>query len=146
MFVRFRGVQDAKLLEKQLNGIRYKGRLLETNLSLYERREKVYANDTTRKKERPTIKHNLRIGLRDQRTVTEVTRIQDHRAGIVTPPSSFPLASSPLPPILPQQEQENHHWCRKTTIVGETLSLDHLGHRPKLLFIIEEPTIKIKYL
>ncbi|KAL4567770.1 hypothetical protein LXL04_023363 [Taraxacum kok-saghyz] len=49
------------------------------------------------------------------------------------------------PPIVLRRQFATHNWLRKTPLIAETLSIDHLGHLPKLL----KPTsgsIEIKYI
>lgn len=108
MFVRFRGVQDIKGLEKQLNDVIYKGRVLKANLSLYGRKEKPHAKSASWRHTQPANKHSLRTGMRDQRTFVEVTR-PDERAGIVPPSTTLPPTLPPQPSILLHQELENYH-------------------------------------
>lgn len=69
-------------------------------------------------------------------STTNITKLT-----ISTPPGP------PLPlPIILQREPSTTSWLRKTTLVGEAVSLDHLGHLPKLILSNGESDTTIKYI
>ncbi|KAI3508623.1 hypothetical protein L1887_23632 [Cichorium endivia] len=73
--------------------------------------------------------------------------------GIMTPGvddgTTTSLPAAPLlyhPPIILKKDTLMFNWLAKTTIVGEAISLIHLGHFKNLLFAKKETFCEIKYL
>lgn len=77
---------------------------------------------------------------RDTRTFAEVTCPRPkHQPQIQDPPPSPPL-------ITISPDTETSHRLRKISVVGEALSLAHLGHMRSLIQLKETPNFDIKYI
>lgn len=57
-------------------------------------------------------------------------------------------STPPSPPhILPthlQVDNDMERWIQKSTLIGETMSLSHLGHLPALMAIHSDITVDVK--
>ncbi|KAL4575938.1 hypothetical protein LXL04_012025 [Taraxacum kok-saghyz] len=143
-FVRFREVNNTFDLEKKMDGTIIKGRRLEVNLAKHGRKESPRQTHNTRVN-RPAQTNNAWRGnsFRDNRTFVDITR--PHGIPTHAPPPIPPMP--PLPtPIQLHREQETHYWLCKTSLVGDTASLAHLGHLPNLLNVTGEIGMEIKYI
>lgn len=56
----------------------------------------------------------------------------------------FPVNDNPAINI--QSEEVIKRWIGKTTLIGEALSLNHLGHLPSILALRNEVNFEIKYI
>ncbi|CAH1433860.1 unnamed protein product [Lactuca virosa] len=150
-FIRFLGVEHAKMLERQLDGQTLRGRTLAVNLSLHERKEPTgrsnrnnsnggRGNHVTPAVNKPA-RHTARTSLRDNRSYADLMKPVP-TPSLVTHPPGPPLPTT----ITLYHELVTQSWLRKTTLVGEAVSLDHLRHLPKLLLAKGETGIEIKYL
>ncbi|KAL4555962.1 hypothetical protein LXL04_038596 [Taraxacum kok-saghyz] len=158
VFIRFTGVKDIKELEEKLDGTLYRGKRLSVNLAKHRRKEPPSLKNTgednyARQLKRDTKpNYSMANGFRDNRTFAEALRPNLQNAvesGVVKQPQHLP----PPPPLLQKmlpirfvREQGTHNWLRKTTLAGKTVSLNHLGHLPKILLAKKGTSLEIKYL
>ncbi|CAH1452202.1 unnamed protein product [Lactuca virosa] len=137
LFIRYLGVKDTHKLEKAIDGTIYRGRKLSVNLDKYRRKENTCAQAPRSGRNNGGTTANQTPGFRDRRNFAEVVR--------PIPPSQ-PTSSMQKPTIILQPDPETDSRLRKSTLVGEALSLAHLGHMKSLLSIKEIPNFEIKYI
>ncbi|KAL4588391.1 hypothetical protein LXL04_001275 [Taraxacum kok-saghyz] len=147
-FLRFTGVKDTKEMEKQIDGTKIRGKILEVNIAIHGMRDP--PRQPTRQETRKRITEPQMMDGNKPSTFWKNSS-RDHRSYAdlmrTTPTDNHPPPGPPLPtPIILQREPETHSWLRKTALVGEATSLNHLGHLPKLIFNKGEAGIEIKYI
>lgn len=151
VFICFLRVECIKELERRMDGQKLRGRTPTVNLSLHGRKEPTSGpyrnngNDERKNQAPPAVPqpawYTARTSLRDHHSYTDLMTSAPTTTLTTCPPRP------PLPtPITLRHKPATHSWLRKTTLVGEAVSLNHLGHLPKLLLVKGETRIKIKYL
>ncbi|CAH1441469.1 unnamed protein product [Lactuca virosa] len=147
VFVRYVDVKNVREMERKLDDTMVRGRRLEVNVALHKRKE--IPGMTKNENQGHNSRHSSAFipkkppggwGFKDQRTFAEV--VGRGRNDVHNSHSSQP--STP-PHIILQKDQYTHCWLRKTSLIGEAVSLNHLGHLPKLLLIKNEVCMEIKY-
>ncbi|CAH1442510.1 unnamed protein product [Lactuca virosa] len=145
VFVRFGEVKDVMELEAKINGMIYRGNRLEVNLAKHRKKE-------TPKPPIAIVNRRSVQGnnagtwntFRDHRTFADITR--DPHMPAKNSGQFVPQAPPGPRPIQLQRDDQTYHWLHKTSLIGETLTLDHLGHLPKLLRDNGETELEIKYI
>ncbi|CAI9275320.1 unnamed protein product [Lactuca saligna] len=103
-FIRFIGVEDAKVLESKLNGTKCRKNTLEINIAKHVRKI-------------PSKPHNNE--------------------------TAMALATDSL--ITVHMPSDLERWIKKSTLIGEARSMNHLDHMPTLISIHSEHCPKVKY-
>ncbi|CAI9303398.1 unnamed protein product [Lactuca saligna] len=141
LFIRFLDVEDKLALENKIDGVTHRGRRLSINLEKHPRGT-MASKTSNNRREQGVSNENQTQNFRDARMFAEVAR---HR----TLHHHHDQVSSPLPPshiITISPDTETSHRLRKISVVGEAISLDHLGHMRSLMHLKETPSFKIKYI
>ncbi|KAL4585399.1 hypothetical protein LXL04_010019 [Taraxacum kok-saghyz] len=146
VFIRFKHVEDTKELEEALNGTMIRGKRLEVNLAKHKRKNPNQPQTMEMKRRQPpnhrqpptySYRPTLPPKPRDNRTYAEIVKPVNNQP----PPPPLPTPA----PISLQRDNCTHNWLRKTTLIGEAISIDHLGHLPKLIKPMDM-TLEIKYI
>ncbi|CAI9276086.1 unnamed protein product [Lactuca saligna] len=147
-FIRYRGVGNAKELEKRLVGVKVGEKILAVNIALHERKVPVRNQTPNEQYRRSNVEHTAMT--RNYGTKTGAN-LRDHRsyADILKPVNAaqtHPPSPPPPVPVILHPEQATSSWLRKISLVGEAASLEHLGNLPKLLLDKGETCAEVKYI
>ncbi|CAH1427400.1 unnamed protein product [Lactuca virosa] len=141
-FIRFTDVTDAKDMETRMNGKICRNNVLEINIARHGRKAPIT---------KPIIGNNIRkgpvhrnngkggSGFIDSRSYADVTR----RKNLNEENQGGSNAQAPAISLIPDTMMER--WIHKFTLIGEALSLDHLGPLPALMSIHSDKVAEVKY-
>ncbi|KAL7613546.1 hypothetical protein Lser_V15G09274 [Lactuca serriola] len=124
-FIRYGGVIDTSGMELKMNGVRFRGVTLLANLAKYQK-EGPNCKQISRGKPKVSDaapKNNFRS--RDSRTFAQVA------AGVNV------AQQGNSPPIFLNAKTAMSEWSKKTLLIGEALSLDHIANLPEHTFSYE---------
>ncbi|XP_042753995.1 uncharacterized protein LOC122195844 [Lactuca sativa] len=124
-FIRYAGVKDIQDMEKKMNGIRCRGVSLIANLAKYQAENPDTGRTTSGKSKVSVPKPGIKIGSRDSRTYAQAV------AG------TNAVRSGNSPPIPLNAKTAMCEWIKKTLLIGEAHSLDHIANLPNHTFTHE---------
>ncbi|CAI9265576.1 unnamed protein product [Lactuca saligna] len=142
----FADVKNVKHMENRIDGTMVRGTRLDVNLALHKRKE--LPSMTKKINSNPSARHN--DPFTNKKPAQGVWgRPRDHRtfAKVLGKKTHSHTAPPPPPPIPPHiaLSKNTENWIWKTSLMGEAMSLDHLGHMPKLLSFRNDILMEIKY-
>lgn len=137
-FVRFRGVEDEKVMEERLQGTTCRDVILNINLSKHKRKSlrAAHQNIPQHQNNRNNIATHMpmsyppTVGFRDKRTFAQV--MSESRRDNMTFTRTITLKS----------ETAMKTWINGKTLIGEAHNMDHMANLPASTFIKEN----VKYL
>lgn len=116
-FVWYAGVVDANALEEKLQGIRGGIRVLSVNISKHPRKPILeLGRDAQKTTAARATKLGSASGMRDRRTFAQALRGNRDR-----------LPKSNSPPIVLNSKTYMKEWIKKSVLIGEAHSFDHIG-------------------
>ncbi|CAI9274475.1 unnamed protein product [Lactuca saligna] len=130
-FIRYLGVESVKEMEPKLNGVKCIKNILEINLEKHGR------------------KVPLRGHFQSNRAWKNRTNSVQTILGISKARTTFPHPPPPPPPpthillTTLQVDKDMDEWIHKSTLIGEALSLSHLGYA--LMSIHSDIGVEVKY-
>lgn len=124
-FIRYAGVIDTHGMELKMNGVRFRGVTLLANLAKYQKERSNRMQISSRKPNVLDAAPKFNFRSRDSRTFAQVA------AGVNV------AHQGNSPPIVLNAKTAMSEWTKKTLLIGEALSLDHIANLPEHTFTYE---------
>nr|KAJ0191688.1 hypothetical protein LSAT_V11C800406980 [Lactuca sativa] len=123
--LRYAGVIDTHGMELKMNGVRFRGVTLLANLAKYQKERSNRMQISSRKPNVLDAAPKFNFISRDSRTFAQVA------AGVNV------AHQGNSPPIVLNAKTAMSEWTKKTLLIGEALSLDHIANLPEHTFTYE---------